>query len=162
MENNLFRQKSIDRISSPEELHDYMRVTSPRLWMILGAIAVLLAGFIVYASTTRMENTMKIRLQVAYFNDSADPVEKEEEASIKQVFFEVPFSQMDLVKHGMEVRVGNDRGTVSGLTTWGEKGIVYVEVAMEHGSEIFRNDARTYDDAELVLESTTPISFLWN
>ena len=51
MGNQLFRQKSLDRISSPEELHDYMRVTSPRLWMILGAILVLLAGFIAYAST---------------------------------------------------------------------------------------------------------------
>lgn len=35
MENNLFRKKSLEHISSPEELHDYMRVTSPRLWMIL-------------------------------------------------------------------------------------------------------------------------------
>ena len=31
MQNELFRQKSIERISSPEALHDYMRVTSPRL-----------------------------------------------------------------------------------------------------------------------------------
>ena len=47
MENGLFRKKSLERISSPEELHDYMRVTSPRLWMILAAIVVLLVGFIV-------------------------------------------------------------------------------------------------------------------
>ena len=60
MDNQLFRQKSIDRISSPEELHDYMRVTSPRLWMILGAIVVLLAGFIVYASTVTLEYTVDI------------------------------------------------------------------------------------------------------
>ena len=50
MDNGLFRKKSIDRISSPEELHDYMRVTSPRLWMILAAVVLLLVGFIVYAS----------------------------------------------------------------------------------------------------------------
>ena len=60
MENGLFRKKSMERISSPEELHDYMRVTSPRLWMILGAIVALLVGFIVYASTATMENTMPI------------------------------------------------------------------------------------------------------
>ena len=56
MESGLFRQKSVERISSPEDLHEYMRVTSPRLWMILTAIVVLLAGFIVYASTTTLEN----------------------------------------------------------------------------------------------------------
>ena len=39
---NLFRKKSLDRISSPEELHDYLRVTSPSLWMVLAAIMVLL------------------------------------------------------------------------------------------------------------------------
>jgi threonine dehydratase len=44
MENGLFRQKSMDHISSPESLHDYMRVTSPRLWMILAAIVALLEG----------------------------------------------------------------------------------------------------------------------
>ena len=55
MENQLFRKKSLERISSPEEMHDYMRVTSPRLWMILAAIVVLLGGFIAYAATTTMK-----------------------------------------------------------------------------------------------------------
>ena len=54
MESGLFRQKSVERISSPEDLHEYMRVTSPRLWMILIAILVLLAGFILFASTATM------------------------------------------------------------------------------------------------------------
>ncbi len=49
MENGLFRKKSLERISSPEQLHDYMHVTSPRLWMLLIAVAVLLIGFLAYA-----------------------------------------------------------------------------------------------------------------
>ena len=67
MENGLFRKKSMERISSPEELHDYMRVTSPRLWMILGAIVALLVGFIVYASTATMENTMPITVSLSHY-----------------------------------------------------------------------------------------------
>ena len=47
-------------------MHDYMRVTSPRLWMILAAIVILLAGFIAYASTTTMESTVPIK--VTYSN----------------------------------------------------------------------------------------------
>ena len=31
MENGLFRKKNMERIASPEELHDYMRVNSPWL-----------------------------------------------------------------------------------------------------------------------------------
>ena len=56
MDHQLFRKESIDRISSPEEMHDYMRVTSPKLWMILSAVIALLVGFIVYASTSVMES----------------------------------------------------------------------------------------------------------
>lgn len=44
MSNNLFRAKSIDRISSPEQLNDYIRVSSPSVWMLLVAIVILLVG----------------------------------------------------------------------------------------------------------------------
>ncbi len=32
----LFREKSIESIESPEALNDYLRVTSPSIWLILG------------------------------------------------------------------------------------------------------------------------------
>ncbi len=41
MDQNLFREKSIDRISSPEQLNDYLRVTSPAVWVILLAVVLL-------------------------------------------------------------------------------------------------------------------------
>ena len=40
----LFRQKTLDRISSPEKLTDYLRVTNPGIWIFLAAVIVLLAG----------------------------------------------------------------------------------------------------------------------
>ena len=43
---SLFRQKSIDRVSSPEQLNDYIRVTTPSVWLALIAIILLLAGFL--------------------------------------------------------------------------------------------------------------------
>ena len=43
MKNDLFRKSSIDRISSPEQLNDYIRVTNPSIWVILAAIIILLA-----------------------------------------------------------------------------------------------------------------------
>ena len=33
----IFREKSLKRITSPEELGDYLRVTSPTVWMVLAA-----------------------------------------------------------------------------------------------------------------------------
>ena len=40
----IFRQKTIDRISSPEQMTDYLRVTNPGIWVILVAVILLLAG----------------------------------------------------------------------------------------------------------------------
>lgn len=48
MKNNLYRKSSIDRISSPEKLNDYIRVTNPSIWIILAAITILLASVIVW------------------------------------------------------------------------------------------------------------------
>ena len=46
--NGIFRQKNIDKVSSPEKLDDYIRVTTPSVWITLAAIVVLLAGVIVW------------------------------------------------------------------------------------------------------------------
>ncbi len=46
--NSIFRDKSMDRISSPESLNDYIRVTSPSVWIVLLAILVLLAGILAW------------------------------------------------------------------------------------------------------------------
>ena len=45
---SIFRQKSIDKISSPEKLDDYIRVTTPGVWITLAAIVVLLVGVIIW------------------------------------------------------------------------------------------------------------------
>ena len=46
---SIFRQKSIDRISSPEQLHDYIKVSSPGVWLVLVAIIIFLVGALVWA-----------------------------------------------------------------------------------------------------------------
>ena len=45
---SIFRQKSIDRISSPEQLHDYIKVSSPGAWLILVAIIIFLIGALIW------------------------------------------------------------------------------------------------------------------
>ena len=44
----LFRKKSLDKVSSPEELNDYIRVTSPSVWLILAAILILIVGILAW------------------------------------------------------------------------------------------------------------------
>ena len=38
---SIFREKSIERLESPEKLNDYLRVTSPGVWLVLATVIVL-------------------------------------------------------------------------------------------------------------------------
>ena len=48
MRGTIFREKSLEKISSPEQMNDYIRVSSPSVWMVLAAVIVLLAGVCVW------------------------------------------------------------------------------------------------------------------
>ena len=44
-ENSLFRKSTLERVSSPEQLNEYIKVTNPNLIIILaGIFAILIAG----------------------------------------------------------------------------------------------------------------------
>lgn len=54
-EKSIFREKSIDRVSSPEQLNDYIKVTTPSVWLILFATLILIAGILVWAIFGKIE-----------------------------------------------------------------------------------------------------------
>ena len=64
MSESLFRKKSIERISSPEEIDEYMRVTTPSMWLVLGAVALLLLAIFIWSITGRIEDTIETKDQV--------------------------------------------------------------------------------------------------
>ncbi len=46
---SIFRKKSLERVTSPEQLNDYIRVTTPSVWIILAATLILIIGTLVWA-----------------------------------------------------------------------------------------------------------------
>ena len=54
----LFREKSVDRIQSPESLNDYLRVTSPGIWLVLSAVILLLVGVVLWGILGRITTTV--------------------------------------------------------------------------------------------------------
>jgi hypothetical protein len=52
--NSIFRKTSLDGISSPERLNDYIRVSNPSVWIVLAAVAVLLAAAAVWGCTAEI------------------------------------------------------------------------------------------------------------
>lgn len=50
MERQIFRKEALDRLSSPEQLDQLMQVTSPRGWIVLAALLLLLGGAVAWAA----------------------------------------------------------------------------------------------------------------
>ena len=44
------------RMSSPEQLNDYLKVTTPKIWMLLVAIILLGVGLLLWSSFTTIES----------------------------------------------------------------------------------------------------------
>ena len=56
MSQPLFSRKSIDRISSPEQLGDYLHVTTPSIWIVLIAVLLLLGSLLIWSAVTAVES----------------------------------------------------------------------------------------------------------
>ena len=137
MDKQLFRKQSIDRISSPEQLQDYMRVTSPGIWMVLTAIIVMLAGLINCSSIGTVETSYPVAADVKA-GEASIVLDKDTEYTVKE--------GMTLRVAGEDITIENVRRLDSGET------VVTAEVSLQDG---------TYD-AKIVTERITPITFLLN
>ena len=62
---NVSRQKTRDRISSPDQLTDYLRVTNPGIWVLLASIVLFLAGVFVWFTIGTLESTAAVKVSVA-------------------------------------------------------------------------------------------------
>ena len=114
-----------------------MRVTNPGVWMILGVVIVLLAGLIVCSAVGRLETKC--------------PAQAVVEAGSMELTAQTP-KDVEL-KEGMEVRVGTEKTKINYLSQQeGGKVTASADTSLPDGAY----------DAEIVLESITPISFLLN
>ncbi len=59
MQNNVFREKSMERVSSPEQLNDYIKVSNPAVWMIISSVIILLIGICVWGVFGRLNTVIK-------------------------------------------------------------------------------------------------------
>ena len=133
-EQSLFREKTLKRISSPEKLTDYLRVTNPGVWVLLAVVILLLGGMLIWASVGTLETTVSAKIIV-----------KENVALVAP-------EGNNQVKDGMPLRI-NDADYVIQTTTEDEYGRVFgmAEVTLPDG---------TYEGI-VVTEQIRPIDFLF-
>lgn len=157
MNQQLFRKKSIDRVSSPEQLNEYIRVSNPGVWMLLAAIIVLLVGVCVWGVLGRLDTT----LSVAAVSDGDKTVLYVKEDNIAQV------------AEGMTVRIGEKEYIVTEIsaepvTVDGGFSDYALHVGnLQKGQWVFAVsiDAALPEGvhtAQIVIESVAPMSFVLN
>ena len=97
MENSLFRKSALDRISSPEQLNEYMQVAGPGVWAILAGLAVTFAAFIVWGLVGSIPETVDIGGTVLAPN-----------GEVMAVHSYLPIEDTKQLQPGMSVRVSPD------------------------------------------------------
>lgn len=157
MNQNLFRKKSIDRVSSPEQLNEYIKVANPSIWVLLATIVILLAGVVAWSCIGHLETTLPTA--VVCTGGEAVAHVKEADAQKLQV--------------GMIVRAGSEEFTVARIA---DEPVPAEEAMSEyalHASGLTPGEwvyavtisggvADGVHKAEIVTESISPISFILN
>ena len=52
---NIFREESLENVSAPEQLTDYLRIANPSSWLVLFALILLFGGLVVWSSIGQLE-----------------------------------------------------------------------------------------------------------
>ena len=100
MEKTIFREKNVDELNSPDELNEYLRVTSPSIWLVMAAVIVLLLGLIVWASVGEIHT-----------KESATVNVKGDEAIVY-----VSGARADLVRNGNIVEIDGQRTVLTDVS----------------------------------------------
>mgnify|MGYP007069926093 FL=1 len=141
----------MEQISSTEELRDYMHVTNPRMWIILSAVLILIVGFIVFAGTVTMENTITVPAEVS--------ITEIDGGQYNDIIITVPESVEEIIKKGMPVTIAKETGSIYGIAASVDSASTTALVILDDKSIIL--PPGNYD-AKVILERISPFSFLFN
>ena len=129
----LFRQKAIDRMSAPDELTDYLKVTNSGVWAILIAIVVLLVGVLAWACVGTL------------------PTKANARAIVQDNTAAVLVAEPYVASEGMSVTVENQQSRIASTAT------------DEYGKTVGLCDVNLPDgtyDGTVVVDETRAIDFL--
>ncbi|MBE6924636.1 MAG: hypothetical protein E7466_05315 [Ruminococcaceae bacterium] len=157
MNEQLFRKKSIERVSSPEQLDEYIRVSNPGVWMVLAAIVVLLMGICVWGVLGHLDTTLSVAA-VAENGETTLYVKEADAASLTE---------------GMTVRIDNQEYAITAI---GATPVAVDETISDYALHVgnLQQGEWVYavsisgklpdgvHNAKIVIESVSPMSFILN
>lgn len=157
MNDQLFRKKSVDKVLSPEQLNEYIRVANPGVWIVLSAIIILLLGVVTWGCIGSLETTLSAVVEV----DNGEAMLCVREGDIQKLSEGMSF-RADGVEYtiaeipALPVKAGETLSEyavhANGLTAADWVYMIPVDCRLPDG--IHR--------AEIVIERISPISFILN
>lgn len=157
MSGQLFRKSSMERISSPEQLNDYVSVANPGVWLVLGALVLLLTGVCVWGICGRLDT--KLNTAGVCENGVFTCYIKE--------------SNIASVKRGMVITVSGENFVVSDISMMPVEASGKMDSYLSHLGG-FEEDEWLYEvtahttlpdgayKAAVTIESVSPVSFIWD
>ena len=157
MNDKIFRKKSIDRMSSPEQLNDYIKVTNPGVWMALAAIVILLIGVCVWGVFGKLET----KLPVAAVSQDG------------QTVLYVKEDDLSAVKENMSVYIGDETYKVTSVSAQPVAVTEEISEYARHTGELSVGEwvyvvqidgslANGTYKAHIVIDSVSPLYFVFN
>ena len=157
MNKQIFRKKSVDRMSSPEQLNDYIKVTNPGVWMALAAIVILLVGVCVWG----VFGTLETKLSVAAVSQDGQTVLYVKEDNVASV------------QENMSVYIGDETYKVTSVSaqpvavtdTISEYARHTGELSIGEWVYVVQIDGNMPDGAykaQIVTDSVSPLYFVFN
>lgn len=60
----LFRKESLEKISSPDQLDEYLKVTNPAMWLVFLGVIIFLSGVLVWAVWGHLDTEISAAAEV--------------------------------------------------------------------------------------------------
>ena len=155
---SLFREKNLERLESPEQLNDYLRVTSPGVWLVLATVIVLLVGVCIWGFLGRIEATT----QAAVVTDGGESIclvpASAVEGVLKNRTVKVNGEALELVPDVLEPEVVSETMNVYVMLTGKlSVGDIVYPIAL---AEPLATDGIV--EGHLVTETLSPVSLFFN
>ncbi|MBP3274696.1 MAG: hypothetical protein J6L93_06810 [Butyrivibrio sp.] len=134
MKKHLFRKEAINSISSPDQLADYLRVTTPGTWIVLSAVLLFLIGLFAWSTVGTLESSVNARALVE--SNTATVISIDDD--------------LEDVKSGMELEIAGRKFIITSVDK-DEYGRIYCYSQVDIPDGVY--------DVRIVTEEIHPISF---
>jgi HlyD family secretion protein len=161
---NIFRQQALDKLQSPDDLNELMMVTSPKSWLLLAAISLLLLSAVTWGFFATIETSV---------SGSGIITTNGEEATEAEAVLYVSVADGKRIRPQMEARISPStiRREEFGMLLAEVTSVNQIPSTQEEMLGILKNDALVQSLAssgaiievrlDLVEDESTPSGYAW-